>query len=92
MQCLFFFALVTCSTCSVSAGVYKSKDKAKPAASPEVGHSTPLHPPCSPRSSRSGESFTQVKVSSVPVKTKEAKKVRNTSISSPESSRRRWPG
>ncbi|XP_039897396.1 glutamine-rich protein 2 isoform X5 [Simochromis diagramma] len=31
-------------------GVYKSKDKAKPAASPEVGHSTPLHPPCSPRS------------------------------------------
>ncbi|XP_004556496.1 glutamine-rich protein 2 isoform X6 [Maylandia zebra] len=31
-------------------GVYKSKDKAKPAASPEVGPSTPLHPPCSPRS------------------------------------------
>lgn len=58
----------------MSAGVYKTKDKAKPAASPEVGHSTPLHPPCSPRSaacSRSGESFTQVKVSSVPVKTKE---------------------
>ncbi|XP_063326957.1 glutamine-rich protein 2 [Pelmatolapia mariae] len=31
-------------------GVYKSKDKAKPAASPEVGHGTPLHQPCSPRS------------------------------------------
>uniref|UniRef100_A0A669EJ55 DUF4795 domain-containing protein n=1 Tax=Oreochromis niloticus TaxID=8128 RepID=A0A669EJ55_ORENI len=31
-------------------GVYKSKDKAKPAASPEVGHGNPLHQPCSPRS------------------------------------------
>ncbi|XP_030592355.1 uncharacterized protein C16orf96 isoform X3 [Archocentrus centrarchus] len=37
-------------------GECKNKDKAKPAASPEVGHSAPLHQPCSPRSAPSSRS------------------------------------
>ncbi|XP_071322246.1 glutamine-rich protein 2-like isoform X2 [Trachinotus anak] len=54
--------LPTISTKDVTTGVCKTKDKAKcspshkPAASPEVGHSTPVHPPHSAKSGQCSRS------------------------------------